>query len=135
MSRLLIASLTLVCCSVCVYTESQAAQSDAEKTFNSFTPDRRHELATQAYAAGITELRNGRTSAHPVIQWNKRLLQASLDTSAPDSGISYDQRAAEIESLAQVNLENRTGTQRDLAEAKAARLDAILKRLLNPSEQ
>jgi hypothetical protein len=60
-----------------------------------------------------------------VIQWNQRLLRASLDISAQDSAIAYDERAAEIESLVQMNLERRMSTRQELLEAKAARLDAF----------
>lgn len=96
--------------------------------------DVRREAATQEYEARIAELKAGRSPATVALQSNRRLLQVSLAADSPNAAIQYDRRAYEIETIAMKNLQLGTGTEREVAQAKAARLDAILKGLLIDSE-
>ena len=92
------------------------------------------EAATQEYEARIAEFKAGRSPANVVLQANRKLLHASLATDSPNAAIEYDRRASAIEAFAQKNLELRTGTRQELAQAKSARLDAMLKDLLIRSD-
>ena len=94
----------------------------------------RREAAIQEYEARIAEYKAGRSPANVALQANRRLLQALLATDSPNAAIQYDRRASEIETFAQKNLELGTGTKQEVAQAKSARLDAILKGFLIRSD-
>ena len=72
--------------------------------------------------------------ASVVLRANRKLLYASLMTDASNAALEYDRRASEIEAFAIRNLELGTATQQDVAQAKSARLDAMLKGLLIDNE-
>lgn len=98
------------------------------------TPEMRYANAQKEYAIRLGEFKAGRSPANAAIKPNKRLLEAALALGRPNAAIEYDQRAAIIESYAKTNLELRTGTEQEVAQAQSARLDAILKRLLDVSD-
>jgi hypothetical protein len=90
----------------------------------------RREAATKEYASRIAEFEAGKSPVNVVIQSNNRLLHASLCTGAPNAAVEYDRRASRIEGFAQKNLDLGVGTIQEVALAKSARLDAMLKDLL-----
>ncbi|TWT50640.1 hypothetical protein Pla22_33830 [Rubripirellula amarantea] len=87
------------------------------------------------YSARLAEFKDGRSPADVSIRANKRLLRAALMASSPNAISDYDQRASLIESIAEENLKLRTSTQRDVKQAKAARLSTLLLDALSPNAQ
>lgn len=90
--------------------------------------------AAARYAASKTEItvrmreyRNGRSPVNACLQANQRFLRAALDANVPNASIDYERRALEIEQLAQTHFENGLGTLQEIDQAKAARLNVILR--------
>ena len=91
------------------------------------TPETRFDQAVLAY-------QSGRCSIGKVINANKCLFTASLhdpNNSTGNASVEYDVRATEIEHMAIRALKLGTGTETELKQAQAARLDAMLRPLLS----
>lgn len=93
----------------------------------------RYEAVAQEYRVRAGQYEAGVVPINVVLQSNTRWLQASLRIGVPNAASGYDARAREIETLALRKLERGSGSQRELAEAREARLDALLKRSLDHS--
>ncbi len=93
----------------------------------------RLEAAAQEFAERIDQYEAGKVPVNVVLQSNSRWLQASLIAGPPNAAVDYDHRARSIESLARRKLELGAGSRPELAQAKEARLDVILRNLLGHS--
>ena len=91
------------------------------------SPEARFQNAEVEYAVRFREFKDRRSPAEIAIRSNQRLLLAALMLNRSNAATEYDRRAATIESHAKINLERRTGTDRDVALAASARLPALLK--------
>ncbi|CAD72569.1 MAG TPA: hypothetical protein DDX19_06745 [Rhodopirellula baltica] len=111
-------------------TLSQDTDRAAAIKQNQNTWEMRRAAAVQEYDARMAEFQAGQLPANVAIQANTRLLHASLVLGVPDAAVDYDRRASRIESIAKKNLELRTGTNQDVAQAESARLNALLKAYL-----
>ena len=105
-------------------SQSTVTDSSAADSF------RKLEAARQEYQARIAEYKAGRNPTNVVIQANMKLLRASFATNTPHAALDYEDRAAEIETITEANWQSGLGTDTELSQAKAARLDELLKRSL-----
>lgn len=92
--------------------------------------DTRRDAVTQEYEARVVEFKAGRSPVNVVLQANQKLLRSSLAADSPNAAINYDRRAAEIEAFAQKRLELGVGVKQEVAQARFARLDNLIKSLL-----
>lgn len=97
-------------------------------------PGARYVPPELRFDEAMLEYQSGRCQIGGVINANKRLLTASLhnmNSTTGNASTEYDVRAADIEQMAVRALELGTGTEVELKQAQAARLDAMLRPLLS----
>jgi len=106
----------------------------APPVFADQVPDAKYVMPKRQFDQAVLAYQSGRGSVGKVINANKRLFTASLhdqNNSTGNASVEYDARASEIEQMALRALKMGTGTENELKQAQAARLDAMLRPLLS----
>ncbi|EKK02623.1 hypothetical protein RBSH_02055 [Rhodopirellula baltica SH28] len=112
-------------------SSTSEAQSDQRKIADvPATSNERYSAALHEYEVRLGEFEAGRSPVNVVLQSATRLLHTSLDAEISNSASLYDDRVANIESIARRNLQRGTCTVQEVAQAEWSRIDALLKRLL-----
>ncbi len=106
---------------------------NAEQPIDQSVGHTKLDTLIREYETLLAEFRRAKAPASAVLQANDRLLRASLTSEIGSAGIDYDQRAKQIEMIAQLGLDRGTVSVQELAQTKAARLDSLLKKhMLGP---
>lgn len=108
------------------------------------TNEQRQRLAGEEFEARLALYSGGRESVNVAIQSSLRLLHATISVDPTDAGsaaIAYDKRAAAIEAVAAERANQRgaakygrhraSDPQEDLKQARQARLNALLKEMVD----